>query len=595
MLQSLSVSGRWHHLADAYGHVIYMVVAWLLAAVEIDWLSAQIAGIDCLSRLEICASLVWAAIFTFPYLFLPGRYRWLQLIVFFVLVLLNTVNCLYYRNFDSLVTLRTMAMWQGVNDYSLDAARASLLWSDAVIWIAFLLQVMLYVMLRKPIRVNRFGVRFKIWTCVIVFLGLVKLELTRYRMFVREWETTVGPDFIDSRPYFIFTGNIWDYSVKGCFETYIIQLYGLLKNSPSLSSQDIADLNAILLSENRASLPLAGEADSTLQANRGKNLLIIVVESLNSSALGCGFGGMPFTPCLDSLRQASDVVCFDNMCSQAMFGQSSDGQFMYNTGIYPLTDEITLSIERRGPFPSLCRELDGYHAEEFIGEDRKLWFHDESSVAYGYDRLTDRLGVHDINRCDEAIMSASLRSLKGLPQPFFVILTTLTMHGPYGRNTVMPDGWIDSPAAYDYMSRLHMFDNALRKFIDGLKQAGLYDNTVIVIASDHRAPIESIGDKASPQGRIMLMILNSGLPGRVDSGVVGQIDVYPTILDIMGVRNPRWPGMGQSLIREVPGFAVVRGTEIVGDTTDTAAIERQKRYWQLSDRMIKTNTFPFRH
>lgn len=96
-----------------------------------------------------------------------------------------------------------------------------------------------------------------------------------------------------------------------------------------------------------------------------------------------------------------------------MFGQSSDGQFMYNTGIYPLTDEITLSIERRGPFPSLCRELDGYHAEEFIGEDKKLWFHDESSVAYGYDRLTDRLGVHDINRCDEAIMSASLRSLKG--------------------------------------------------------------------------------------------------------------------------------------------------------------------------------------
>lgn len=81
MLQSLSASGRWHHLADAYGHAIYMVVVWLLAAVEIDWLSAQIAGIDCLSRLEICASLVWAAIFTFPYLFLPGRYRWLQLIV----------------------------------------------------------------------------------------------------------------------------------------------------------------------------------------------------------------------------------------------------------------------------------------------------------------------------------------------------------------------------------------------------------------------------------------------------------------------------------------------------------------------------------
>jgi phosphoglycerol transferase MdoB-like AlkP superfamily enzyme len=97
----------------------------------------------------------------------------------------------------------------------------------------------------------------------------------------------------------------------------------------------------------------------------------------------------------------------------------------------------------------------------------------------------------------------------------------------------------------------YRFDYELGKFIHFLKEQGLYDNSVIVIVSDH-AP-HSYADQPTFSKAIPFIVLNSGI--HYESNVLaGQIDVYPTILDIMGkLDDSPWPGFGHSLFRKQTG------------------------------------------
>lgn len=585
----LSISERTRQYILGHGHVIYLIVAWLLTAVEIDYVIGMTDYMSFLSPLALVQSLVWGAVMLLPLIILPRRLRWIQLVVFCLLAVFNAANCFYYRNFENFIPLRALGMWQGVNEFTLNAVRSTAVWTDLLIPVVLVLQLWLF---RRFMHKSGRGLGLKqsVFVAVVVCGSVVMLQSYRYWRF---WATPAAysKDFKSVDSFTALTGTATDFDRKGYFEMYILQAVDIITPTPDLSEDERDEIGEIV--ENGRDRAADMLTDSITNANHGKNLIFIVVESLNSSALGHKLHGKSLTPVLDSLKSSPDVLCFDNMRSQALLGESSDGQFIYNSGLYPLIGQITMSVEHDGPFPSICRELAGYTTCEYIGEDKDVWFHGESSKAYGYGSLHEKLASDAGDRSDDAILDASLSGIKKMPGPFFAFITTASMHMPFDSyDDSIPSDWPMSESAYGYLLKTGIFDNALGRFIEGLKQAGIYDDSVIVLASDHQVPYGSVRDAAIEDGRIMLMILNSGLPGGMDSRVIGQIDVYPTVLDVMGVKAPRWPGMGQSLIRNVPGFAVLNGTEVVGDTADTAAIERQKRCWQLSDRMIKTNTFP---
>lgn len=58
------------------------------------------------------------------------------------------------------------------------------------------------------------------------------------------------------------------------------------------------------------------------------------------------------------------------------------------------------------------------------------------------------------------------------------------------------------------------------------------------------------------------------IPGR-DDKVLGQVDIYPTLLNLLGLDEYQWKGQGNSVFSpHKPPFAIVTMTgEIVGDTT----------------------------
>lgn len=141
-------------------------------------------------------------------------------------------------------------------------------------------------------------------------------------------------------------------------------------------------------------------------------------------------------------------------------------------------------------------------------------------------------------------------------------------------------------------------DRALGEFIAQLRADRRFDNTLIMIMGDHEALgtvrkelcNDPVGKQiVSDKPFVPLIILNA--PFNLYYGkVMGQIDVYPTLLDLLGLNNYWWRGVGESILDpHNPNFEIDPQLNIVGDTAGVAEddIRRAKMAWEISDMIIR--------
>ena len=86
------------------------------------------------------------------------------------------------------------------------------------------------------------------------------------------------------------------------------------------------------------------------------------------------------------------------------------------------------------------------------------------------------------------------------------------------------------------MNACHYTDHQIGKYIAHLKQKGLYDNSLIVIAADHPVHTTDFGGRSKD---IPLYIANipSSIQKTMWKGECNQIDVFTTILDLLNVKS----------------------------------------------------------
>ena len=155
------------------------------------------------------------------------------------------------------------------------------------------------------------------------------------------------------------------------------------------------------------------------------------------------------------------------------------------------------------------------------------------------------------------------------------------MHFPYEDPGVPRQEWIEAltgigTSERNYLQMTSYFDRELGRFLRGLKEKGLYDNSVIVIASDHDQLYRDVTDVASSQNvsPIVFMALNTGMTERIVRPA-WQMDVYPTVLDLMGYDGDGYRGIGHSLMA-------------AGGETDSVSVEDCRR---ASDLIIRSDFF----
>ena len=213
------------------------------------------------------------------------------------------------------------------------------------------------------------------------------------------------------------------------------------------------------------------------------------------------------------------------------------------------------------------------------------------SVAYGYDQNIDRLGG-GTSVTDSVLMERAIEKIKVQKTPFFYQLITGTSHKPYNepyRKTKLSGATEFPEEVRNYMEVIHYTDRCIGAFVDSLRSNGLYDNTVIAIASDHNQLLSPCGVPGYNDTEAAFIVANADVK-YTHTSVMGQIDIYPTLLDVMNCNDYAWKGLGYSILRTPVGSAAGWNGTVYGNEGDSLA-SRQIEAWDISEKIITKGYF----
>ena len=292
--------------------------------------------------------------------------------------------------------------------------------------------------------------------------------------------------------------------------------------------------------------------------NSIKNVTFILLESFLSSASDLYVDGKEITPFLNKLKKDSTVYYNGKIHPNITIGESGDGQLIYMSGLLPIRNKITVSIAKNRKLlglPQILKEKYGIkYTEIVIPSSPVVWEQRYMNEQYGIDYMFSATDVETISTFlinEEKVFNLAETTHKEMKQPFFSMVLGVSTHQPYNEPVDKSFNLGDSayPDHYkNYLIACHYVDKQIEKYVNFLRKKGIFDNSLIVITSDHNPHIDQLNMQNRISTNMPLYIVNSGLRIRdMYHGEANQLDVYTTILDILGIEN-KWLGLGHSLL-----------------------------------------------
>lgn len=295
-----------------------------------------------------------------------------------------------------------------------------------------------------------------------------------------------------------------------------------------------------------------------------ENVIFILIESYLACTSDLVVDGKEITPNLNRLKHDSATYYNGHVKPNVSIGESSDGQLIYMTGLLPLHSEITVSKARDitlfGLPTQLKKAQPNLQSYTLIPTNPSLWDQQAMTAGYGFDRLYSSIEYHKTfhdNKGtflgDDMIFRFATQLDKSIHQPFCSLILTMDMHMPYTSQIEHGFHLTDKnlPEKYiNYLVNCHYTDIQIGEYINNLKENGLYDNSLIVISSDHDAHPAYLDMEGKITHEIPIYIINGGIDkSKVWDGACNQLDIYTTILDVMGINTP-WKGLGHTLLNK---------------------------------------------
>ena len=319
-----------------------------------------------------------------------------------------------------------------------------------------------------------------------------------------------------------------------------------------------------------ANAPVSDDAVRKIEATPGKNLVFIVVESLEQNYLSeKHFPGL--LPNVTKWMKHKDALVFENMVSSTL--NTFDFLFQSHMGnyIYSITDSdnadrspsLSLILKKAGyntAFLKAC-SLDFASTETFVEkvqyERRMDWKTPEVK------KQATELGEWGFRDYDLfKIAQGEFKKLAAQKKPFCFTLFTVDSHAPTGvlgkksLSYTLPGG-----EKYPLLSALHTTDAALGKFLDFIANSPEGKNTVVVIAGDHLVMKDVVPGSKTVQAmleykkreNVVAFILNGADRGKVTEKC-WPVDLAPVILHQMGVKhNALFPsGINPLTVKNAP-------------------------------------------
>ena len=339
----------------------------------------------------------------------------------------------------------------------------------------------------------------------------------------------------------------------------ITQIYCNLRwrsHKQKLSTSDLQNIKLYIEDSNKK---LSKLSDSCIV--KGKpNIVFIMVESYMAAASKTKINGKEVMPNINSLMRENNCYVNLSVTSNRGSGVSSDAQISYFTGLLPLKNEIAVTSIIKNEviaFPKLLHEQKEYHTYITLPTGKNFWHQEEANEKYGIDNVIEFGNkANDFFCQDEELFKKMEQVTHSLKEPYLNIILTLSMHGGYDNDFLKEQGYkspFQYPKSYPitfryYLDKCYYTDAQIGKYINYLKKSKQYNNTIIMICSDHEVPEASKQMGCSED--LPLMIINSHIAkDKFYQGRINQIDLYPTLIDMFELKT-KWRGMGHSLLRD---------------------------------------------
>lgn len=288
------------------------------------------------------------------------------------------------------------------------------------------------------------------------------------------------------------------------------------------------------------------------------NVVIFILESYGREYIGAfnKKSGIPdyksHAPFIDSLARHSMI--FTNAYANGR--QSIHGMSSVLAGIPSFKDAFTSSPYPKQKIESIVSTLEGegYNTSFFHGAaNGSMGFLGFGNIL-GIDNYYGRTEFNDDSQFDgfwgiwdEPFLQYMKKTLDTKKTPFFASVFTVSSHEPYiipeKYKNKFKEGGVPMHKCVEYT------DYALKRFFDEAKKEPWFNNTIFVMVADHANQIY-YPEYAKPIQRFAVPILiyqpGSKYVG-VDEDWAQQIDIYPTILDMIGYQKP-FRSWGRSLL-----------------------------------------------
>lgn len=348
---------------------------------------------------------------------------------------------------------------------------------------------------------------------------------------------------------------------------------------------------------------------------KGKNLLVIQVESLESFVVNKEINGQEITPVMNNLIKSG--FYFPNIYEQVNEGTSSDADLMINTSMFPVRRGSTFFRYPNTLYNSLpsLLEQEGYDTEAIHPDKGSFWNYATGLKGIGFDKFTDYYSFNideeiGLGISDESYFKQVVPMLKDLKNPFYAFTVTLTNHGPFNlpkeKRVLSLDDELDKSEIGGYLESVKYTDTQIGNFLNLLDKEGILDNTVVVIEGDHAGVHKYYNSSIESLSNPEYWFLDNGhrtVPFIIWSNDIqnpktfetkgGQIDIMPSLLYLFGVDKENYinTALGRNLFNTNKSFAVLTNLDIVSDNLTEEEKEMYKNIADLSDKMIRSNYF----
>ena len=241
-----------------------------------------------------------------------------------------------------------------------------------------------------------------------------------------------------------------------------------------------------------------GKANYDLQGiARGKNVIILQLESIQNFVINKKINGKEITPNLNKF--INENIEISNMFMQS-YSSTADSEFSATTSLYPMENGMSYSRYYSNTYDNIFTmfENEGYTTSYMHGNYGFFWNRENVYKSYGVQNIELKDSFADTSEnimgylSDELLYTQAVEKLKSYNMPFVSYIVSASSHTPFyleGLEDIskinINVGKYKETFLGNYLESVNYADYAFGIFIDKLKEANLYDDTVILLFGDH--------------------------------------------------------------------------------------------------------------